>query len=191
MLHDIGKLSVPDAILLKRGELDDDEREQMRTHALAGAAILRDSDSRLLQVGELVARTHHERWDGSGYPAGLRGEEIPLEGRIAAICDVFDALVSERPYKRSWSVDEAITEVVSERGRHFDPALVDAFAAMARRAARDVRAQRAAVRARDRRQRRLASRRNSSAQLTATISAMNGRPQPSTPAIGQDRASRR
>ena len=131
VLHDIGKLSVPDAILLKRGQLDDDEREQMRTHALAGAAILRDSPSRLLQVGELVARTHHERWDGRGYPAGLRGEEIPIEGRIAAICDVFDALVSERPYKRGWSVDEAITEVVSERGRHFDPALVDAFAAMA------------------------------------------------------------
>jgi len=131
VLHDIGKLSVPDAILLKRGALDDDEREQMRTHALAGAAILRDSPSRLLQVGELVARTHHERWDGSGYPAGLRGDEIPIEGRIAAICDVFDALVSERPYKRGWSVDEAITEVVSERGRHFDPDLVDAFAAMA------------------------------------------------------------
>jgi len=130
VLHDIGKLSVPDAILLKRGQLDDDEREQMRTHALAGAAILRDSPSRLLQVGELVARTHHERWDGSGYPAGLRGEEIPIEGRIAAICDVFDALVSERPYKRGWSVDEAITELVSERGRHFDPALVDAFVAM-------------------------------------------------------------
>ena len=131
VLHDIGKLSVPDAILLKRGALDDDEREEMQRHALAGAAILRDSPSRLLQVGELVARTHHERWDGSGYPAGLRGEEIPIEGRIAAICDVFDALVSERPYKRSWSVDEAITEVVAQRGRHFDPALVDAFAAMA------------------------------------------------------------
>ncbi len=131
VLHDIGKLSVPDAILLKRGKLDDEEREAMRAHALAGAAILRDSDSRLLQTGEVIARTHHERWDGGGYPAGLRAEEIPVEGRIAAICDVFDALVSERPYKRSWSIDEAITEIASERGRHFDPVLVDAFVAMA------------------------------------------------------------
>ncbi len=130
VLHDIGKLAVPDAILLKRGDLEDAERELMRTHALAGAAILRDSDSRLLQIGELIARTHHERWDGGGYPAGLRGEEIPLEGRIAAICDVFDALVSERPYKRSWSIDEAITEIASERGLHFDPELVDAFVAL-------------------------------------------------------------
>ena len=130
VLHDIGKLSVPDSILLKRGELDVEERDLMRGHAIAGAAILRDSPSPLLQLGEVIARTHHERWDGFGYPAGLRGEEIPLPGRIAAVCDVFDALVAERPYKRGWSIDEAITELLSERGRHFDPALVEAFVGM-------------------------------------------------------------
>ena len=130
VLHDIGKLSVPDAILLKAGALDPAERELMREHALAGAAILRDSRSPLIQLGEVIARTHHERWDGQGYPAGLRGEAIPLAGRIAAICDVFDALMAERPYKPAWSIDASLTELLSERGRHFDPALVDAFAGL-------------------------------------------------------------
>ena len=130
VLHDIGKLAVPDAILLKEGELDDRERSVMQQHALAGAAMLSDSRSPLLRLGEVIARTHHERWDGGGYPAGLRGEEIPIGGRIAAICDVFDALMAERSYKRGWGIDEAITELMSERGKHFDPSLVDRFVAM-------------------------------------------------------------
>jgi CHASE2 domain-containing sensor protein len=129
-MHDIGKIGVPDSILRKPGRLDADERERMREHTTLGAEILAGSRSPLLQVAELIARTHHERWDGSGYPAGLRGEEIPLPGRIAAVCDVFDALTSERPYKERWAARDALDEIVRERGRHFDPRLVDLFVAM-------------------------------------------------------------
>jgi response regulator RpfG family c-di-GMP phosphodiesterase len=126
-MHDIGKIGVPDSILHKPGLLDDDERELMRQHTVLGAEILAGSRSPLLQVAEVVARTHHERWDGSGYPAGLRREEIPLPGRIAAVCDVFDALTSARAYKERWTAREALDEIVRQRGRHFDPRLVDLF----------------------------------------------------------------
>jgi putative two-component system response regulator len=99
----------------------------METHAPIGAAILAGSSSPVLQMAELVARTHHERWDGSGYPAGLMGPEIPVEGRIAAVCDVFDALLSARPYKPAWRFQDAVAEIRAQRGRHFDPEIVDAF----------------------------------------------------------------
>jgi putative two-component system response regulator len=103
----------------------------MKTHAEIGASMLSGSPSALVRLGELVARTHHERWDGSGYPAGLRGEEIPIAGRICAICDVFDALRSRRPYKAPWTLDEALSEIARQRGRHFDPHLVDLFLPLA------------------------------------------------------------
>jgi CHASE2 domain-containing sensor protein len=126
-MHDIGKIGVPDSILLKPGRLDDAETARMREHTTVGAEILAGSRSPLLRMAEVIARTHHERWDGSGYPAGLRGEEIPLPGRIAAVCDVFDALTSERTYKQRWAARDALDEIVRERGRHFDPHLVDLF----------------------------------------------------------------
>ncbi len=104
-LHDVGKVGIPDEILSKPGPLDDDEWETMKTHTTIGASILSGSASPLVQLSETIALTHHERWDGSGYPLGLRGEEIPLAGRICAICDVFDALLSTRPYKDPWPFD--------------------------------------------------------------------------------------
>ena len=107
-LHDVGKIGVPDAVLRKAGPLDDEEWELMKQHTVIGAGILAGSRSHIVQMAEEIARTHHEHWDGSGYPEGLRGEEIPLVGRICAICDVFDALTSTRPYKPSWDVDEAL-----------------------------------------------------------------------------------
>ncbi|HEY4097645.1 MAG TPA: HD domain-containing phosphohydrolase [Baekduia sp.] len=131
VLHDVGKIGVPDRVLLKPGKLDAEEWAIMKTHAEIGASMLAGSDSPLVQLGESIARTHHERWDGTGYPAGLRGEEIPLAGRICAICDVFDALRSRRPYKDSWSFDQVLTELAAQRGRHFDPRLVDLFLALA------------------------------------------------------------
>jgi putative two-component system response regulator len=103
----------------------------MERHALIGAAMLGDSDSPLLQLAETIARTHHERWNGTGYPAGLAGEAIPLAGRICAIVDVFDALVSERPYKHAWDLTAALDLLETERGEHFDPALADAFITIA------------------------------------------------------------
>jgi putative nucleotidyltransferase with HDIG domain len=126
-LHDVGKIGIPDRVLLKPGKLDTDEREIMKTHAMIGASMLADSRSDLLQVAESIARTHHERWDGTGYPARLRGEDIPLVGRICSICDVFDALVSPRPYKEAWPVPDALAEIASQSGRQFDPQLVEAF----------------------------------------------------------------
>jgi len=131
-LHDLGKVGIPDSILLKPGRLEPDERAVMERHAEIGAEILAGSSLPLVQTAEAVARTHHERWDGGGYPAGLRGLEIPLAGRICAICDVFDALISERRYKRAWTVEEALDHLEAERGRHFDPRLVDAFVPLAR-----------------------------------------------------------
>jgi CHASE2 domain-containing sensor protein len=127
VLHDVGKIGIPDRILLKPGPLDPSEWEIMKTHAAVGASILAGSATPLLQLGETIALTHHERWDGSGYPQGLAAEAIPLAGRICAICDVYDALRSERPYKRAWSREEALAEITRERGSHFDPHLVDAF----------------------------------------------------------------
>ena len=126
-MHDVGKIGIPDAVLLKPGKLDADEWVVMQSHASIGGSILAGSSSPLLQVAEQIALTHHERWDGSGYPAGLQGEAIPLGARITAICDVFDALRSKRVYKGRWTVEDTLAELKAQRGRHFDPALVDAF----------------------------------------------------------------
>lgn len=124
-MHDVGKIGVPDSILKKPGKLTPDEWALMQQHVHFGALILGDQDSELLQMAKTIALTHHEKWDGSGYPAGLAGEDIPLVGRITALADVFDALTSVRPYKRAWSLDEAVDYIRRERGRHFDPLLVD------------------------------------------------------------------
>ena len=126
-LHDVGKLGTPDSILLKPGKLTALEWEVMKQHATIGYEILRESASPVIQAGALIAWSHHEKFDGSGYPRGLRGEAIPLYGRIVAIADVFDALTSTRPYKRSWSVEEALAHMREQSGLHFDPALLDAF----------------------------------------------------------------
>jgi putative two-component system response regulator len=129
-LHDIGKVGIPDRVLLKPGELTELEFEQIKAHTTIGAEILSGSESPLLRLAELIALSHHERWDGGGYPQGCRGEEIPLPGRIAAVADVFDALTHERPYKRAWPVREAVLEIADQAGRHFDPAAVEAFLAL-------------------------------------------------------------
>jgi putative two-component system response regulator len=126
-MHDIGKIGVSDEILRKPGKLSADEMDEMRKHPLMGREILAGSDSELLQVGGVIALTHHERWDGGGYPYQLEREAIPIEGRIVALADVFDALTSERPYKVAFEVDHALTLMKDERGRHFDPDLLDAF----------------------------------------------------------------
>ncbi|WP_319760511.1 two-component system response regulator [Maridesulfovibrio sp.] len=126
-MHDIGKIGIPDSILTKPGKLDKAEWEIMKTHTTIGGAILGDHDYDLMNVAKRVALNHHEKWDGSGYPAGLQGEAIPIEGRISAVADVFDALTSKRTYKEAWSVDEACDYIWKERGSHFDPRLVDAF----------------------------------------------------------------
>ena len=126
-MHDIGKIGIPDHILLKSGKLTTEEFEIMKTHTIIGGEMLAESRSSILQVAELITRTHHEKWDGTGYPRGLRGTEIPLVGRIAAICDVFDALTSRRPYKPAWSLEAALAELVSLKGTHLDPELVDLF----------------------------------------------------------------
>ena len=131
VLHDIGKIAVPDRILLKPGRLTEDEWAVMKSHAEIGASMLAGSRSPLVQMAEVIARTHHERWDGSGYPAGLAGHDIPLVGRIVAICDVFDALRSRRPYKDAWPASATIAELAAQRGRHFDPELVDRFLELA------------------------------------------------------------
>ncbi|MCU0971980.1 MAG: response regulator [Gammaproteobacteria bacterium] len=126
-MHDIGKLGIPDRILLKPGPLDAEEWEIMKTHAAIGAEILDGHGSTLLQMASRIARCHHERWDGSGYPAGLAGKDIPLEARIVTVADIFDALTSRRPYKEAWSVDRALDEIRHAAGRHLDPAVVKAF----------------------------------------------------------------
>lgn len=131
-LHDIGKLGVPDAILLKPGRFDAEERAVMERHCEIGAGLLAGGTSELLQIARTVALSHHERWDGQGYPNRLRGREIPLEARIVAVADTFDALTHARPYKRAWGVDEACDLITSERGRHFDPDVVDAFLGLLR-----------------------------------------------------------
>ena len=129
-LHDVGKVGIPDAILRKPGRLDAEERMIMKGHTTIGAAILAGSSSPLVRLAESIALAHHERWDGGGYPNGLRGEEIPLAARICAVCDVFDALVSPRPYKPAWPLQAALDEIARQRGRHFDPAVTDAFLAL-------------------------------------------------------------
>ena len=128
-MHDVGKIGIPDAILQKPGKLDEEEWKVMRSHAEIGAAIIGEHASGLLKMARLIALTHHEKWDGSGYPKGLKGEEIPHEGRIVAIADVFDALTSVRPYKRAWTVEEAIEAMRRDSGKHFDPQLVELFIA--------------------------------------------------------------
>jgi putative two-component system response regulator len=130
LLHDVGKIGVPDAILHQPGGLSPEDRELMRRHTTIGAELLSGSSSEVMRMAEEIARTHHERWDGKGYPAGLAGEAIPLVGRICAVCDVFDALLSDRPYKEPWPVPEALEQLRRERGQHFDPAVVDAFLAI-------------------------------------------------------------
>ncbi len=126
-MHDIGKLSTPDIILLKPGPLTAEEWVIMRQHTTAGHSMLEGSTSRILQLAAEIALRHHERWDGSGYPGGLSGEQISISARIAGLCDVFDALLSVRPYKQAWSTDKAFAEVERSIGGHFDPAVARAF----------------------------------------------------------------
>jgi methanogenic corrinoid protein MtbC1 len=126
-LHDVGKVAIPDAILLKPGPLTEQERSIVETHAEEGHRLLRGSSSSILDLAASIALSHHEKWDGGGYPRGLSGEHIPIEGRIVAIADVFDALTSDRVYRLAFSVKEAIGMMVAQRGRHFDPTLLDAF----------------------------------------------------------------
>jgi putative two-component system response regulator len=128
-MHDIGKVAVPDHILLKMGPLTDDERAQMQTHAEIGKQILQGSESPLLQLAESIAWTHHEKVDGSGYPRGLHGDEIPIEGRVAAVADVFDALTRDRPYRRAMPLAKAVGVMAEGRGTHFDADVLDAFMA--------------------------------------------------------------
>jgi len=129
-MHDVGKIGIPDHILLKPGKLDKDEWEIMKKHPAIGAEILRGSDAEFIQLAETIALTHHERWDGSGYPGGLKGAEIPLVGRIVAIADVFDALTSKRPYREPLSVEESLKIIQEGDGTHFDPSVVEAFFAV-------------------------------------------------------------
>ncbi|MRT27749.1 HD domain-containing phosphohydrolase [Herbaspirillum sp. CAH-3] len=126
-MHDIGKMGIPDHILLKPGRLDEEELKVMRLHAQIGADILRASPSALLQTASRIAETHHEKWDGSGYPNAIKGEDIPLYGRIVAVADVFDALTSSRPYKKGWSLEDAARYLRDNAGSHFDPRCVEAF----------------------------------------------------------------
>jgi len=128
-LHDIGKIGIPDGILLKPAKLDDGEWEVMRRHPVIGHEILKGSASKYVRMGALIALGHHEKYDGSGYPNGLVGDHIPLCARIVAIADVYDALTSMRPYKSAWTSERAYEYVAAQAGRHFDPRLVDAFAA--------------------------------------------------------------
>lgn len=126
-MHDIGKIGIPDRILLKPGKFEPDEWEIMKTHVVIGANILQGDSSDLMKCASEIALTHHEKWDGSGYPQGLVGEAIPLAGRIAALADVYDALTSVRPYKKSWTVEAAVGYIEQNSGVHFDPALVKVF----------------------------------------------------------------
>jgi putative two-component system response regulator len=126
-LHDVGKIGIPDAILLKPGRLTEEEFATMREHVDVGAKLLAKGQSDLMILAERVALTHHERWDGSGYPRGLRGDEIPIEGQIVAVADVFDTLINERPYKPAWPIERAIAEIRRQSGRWFAPRVVEAF----------------------------------------------------------------
>ncbi len=133
-LHDLGKIAIPDAILLKPERLNPEEFEVVKTHAAVGARILTGSRSDLFETAEQIARSHHERWDGTGYPDGLAGDDIPLAGRLVAVADVFDVLVHERPYKDEWTVEDAAHEIRRAAGSQLDPAVVEAFEALGPRA---------------------------------------------------------
>jgi putative two-component system response regulator len=126
-MHDIGKIGIPDNILLKPGKFEPDEWEVMKTHTTIGGKLLEGDDSDLMRMAREIALSHHEKWDGSGYPEGISGEDIPLSGRISALADVYDALTSQRPYKKAWAVDDAVKLIKESSGKHFDPALVDVF----------------------------------------------------------------
>lgn len=126
-MHDIGKIGIPDSIMLKPGKLTHEEFVVMKNHPVIGAEILGESDSELIALAKLVSLTHHEKWDGTGYPNQLKGEDIPIEGRIVALADVFDALTSVRPYKDAWTVEAAMELINKEKGKHFDPQLVEIF----------------------------------------------------------------
>ena len=126
-LHDVGKIGVPDEILNKPGPLTHEERLLIQQHVELGASLLASGKHPLMRLAHAIALTHHECWDGSGYPRGLKGAEIPLEGRIAAVCDMFDALMSARPYKRPWTLEETVAEIARHRGTRFDPEVIDAF----------------------------------------------------------------
>ena len=126
-MHDIGKIGIPDQILLKTGKLSAEEWEIMKTHPTIGAEIMSGHHSELMQIAREIALYHHEKWDGSGYPQGLAGEDIPLMGRIVAVADVFDALTTARPYKKAWVVEDAIDYIRDNKGAHFDPRLVELF----------------------------------------------------------------
>ena len=126
-LHDVGKIGIPDAILLKPGKFNDEEWEIMKKHTKYGAEIIDKEDSQIMKTSKEIALSHHEKWDGSGYPSGIKGENIPLSGRIVAVADVFDALTTVRPYKEAWSVEDAVKYINEQSGIHFDPKIVDAF----------------------------------------------------------------
>ena len=126
-MHDVGKIGIPDAVLLKPGKLDDNEWKIMRTHPDLGMAILEGSDSKVMQLAAEIAKNHHEKWDGSGYPEGKTGEEIPILARICTIADVFDALISPRPYKDAFPIEKALSIIKEGAGSHFDPNFVEVF----------------------------------------------------------------
>ncbi|MFS0728020.1 HD-GYP domain-containing protein [Paenibacillus sp. 1P07SE] len=126
-LHDIGKIGIPDELLLKPGRFDPEELERMKAHTTIGYKILEASSFEVLRMAGVIARSHHEKWDGTGYPQGLAGREIPLEARIVALADFYDALTHERPYKKAWTPEEATAEIILQRERHFDPEVVDAY----------------------------------------------------------------
>ena len=138
-LHDVGKVAIPDAILLKPGKLTPEERAIVETHAEEGHRLLRGSSSSILDLAATIALSHHEKWDGSGYPRGVAGEAIPMEGRLVAVADVFDALTSDRVYRRAFTVEEAVEMMLEQRGRHFDPVLLDAFMEVLGRSGPDAR----------------------------------------------------
>lgn len=129
-LHDVGKIGIPDSVLLKPSSFTELERKIMQRHANIGADLLSGGHSDIIRAAERIARTHHERWDGQGYPSGLQGQDIDIEGRILAIVDVFDALTHDRPYKKAWTIPQALAEIKRQRGQHFDPELVDHFLAL-------------------------------------------------------------
>jgi putative two-component system response regulator len=132
-LHDVGKIGIPDSILLKPARLTKEERRIMQTHVTIGAAMLGGGHSHLVRTAECIARSHHERWNGSGYPDGLSGDRIPIEARIVAVADFMDALTHDRPYRRAWSSAKTVGAIVAERGQHFDPVIVEALVALDRR----------------------------------------------------------
>jgi len=129
-LHDVGKIGVPDSVLLKPGVFTDVERKVMQLHCSIGADLLAGGQSEIIRMAERIALTHHERWNGEGYPHGLQQDEIDIEGRVLAVVDVFDALTHERPYKKAWPIPEALAEIENQKGKHFDPQVVDNFLAL-------------------------------------------------------------